>query len=402
MHVLSRPKLATGIALAGAAAIAMSPVTVSQPDIAERVTAAAPAVQLTAIDNPFPLWEAITQQALGSLQALVEDYLSNPAPILTQIANNQTRSISELAGLGTTYVASLGTAAWNLPADALELLADLQAGNVNAALDKLVATVRYPAELTAWLAREAFPILVRPIDRAIGLFAALPAVISPMVDAIMTAASTYIMSVAGTVDDVWQGMKALDFDRTVNALLTGLAVIPATALGLAAAPLQGWIGASRMIAKVLADIDPPPGLPTGAPAGLPDPGASSLMLDVEPEDVEPDVTVQRSAPDTDVQTVSTTVESEVESDVEKVDAAVDSEGDDEEPAEREKVRTGLAFKPGSASPVNDGEAVDSDDDAAVDDTTTVDTVADDTAADDTAGGDESGGDAAGGDESGDD
>ncbi|SEH91809.1 hypothetical protein SAMN04489835_5680 [Mycolicibacterium rutilum] len=344
MHAVSRPKFATGIALAGAAVIALSPVTVPLPDAVERVTAAAPSVQLTAIDNPFPLWEAITQQAVGGLQALVEEYLADPAPILTQIARNQAQSITELAFLGTTYVSSLGTSAWNLPADVLEILADLQAGNVNAAVQQLVATLRAPLDMTAWLAREAFPILVRPIDRLLGLATALPAVISPIVDAIMVAGSTYIMSVAGTADDVWRGIKALDFDRTVNALLTGLAVIPATALGLVAAPLQGWMGASAVIAKVLRDIDPPPGLPTVAPTALPDPEAPSLSIDVPQQDSQPDVTAQRNAV---AQQVSVSESIDVVKDAD-VDVDVDVEEDVEKPV-RPKVRNGLAFSPGSTS-----------------------------------------------------
>ncbi|MGV0853447.1 hypothetical protein, partial [Mycolicibacterium phlei] len=349
MTAVSRPKFTTGIALAGAAAIAMTPVAVKAPDIVERVTAAAPAVQLTAIDNPFPLWEAITQQALGSLQELVNEYIADPVPVLRQIAENQTESLTELAMLATTYVASLGTAVWNTPADVLEILADLQAGNGGAALEKLAATLMTPIDLTAQLGADAFPILVRPIDRLLGLGTAIPAVISPIVDAIMIGASTFIMSVAGTADDVWRAAKVLDVDGAVNALLTGLAVIPATTLGLIAAPFQGWLEASHVIAKVLRDIDPPPGLPTVAATSVPDVDAPSLTLDVVQEDSvlddasDDEVSVQRVALTTESETVEIEEADEVETDI-----AVDDEVEADEDR-GPKVRTGLAFSPGEST-----------------------------------------------------
>jgi hypothetical protein len=288
MNALIRPRLATGVALVGAAAIAMSPVVVSPSDTVDRLTVAAPQIQLNAIDNPFPLWEAITQQALGSLQQLVNEYLADPVPVLRQIAANQTESLTELAMLATTYVASLGTAIWNTPADVLEILGDLQAGNGGAALEKLAATLMTPINLTAKLGADAFPILVRPIDRLLGLGTAIPAVISPIVDAIMIGASTFIMSVAGTADDVWHNVKKLDVDGAINALLTGLAVIPATALGLVAAPLQGLIEASHVIASVLRSIDPPPGLPTSTASQVPDEDAPTVTVDVVDEDPAPE------------------------------------------------------------------------------------------------------------------
>ncbi|MGE2713675.1 hypothetical protein ACQI4L_06445 [Mycolicibacterium litorale] len=257
MYAAIRPRFATGMALATAGIIAVSPVVAAPGPIGEVTAPATVAADtvLSAIDNPFPLWDAVNQELIASLQAIATDFLSRPAPILTQIARNQVTSASELAEIATEYVSALGTAAWEAPERLNTALADLLAGDVDGAVRELTNLVRYPVTLTEWLAGESFPILVRPIDRLIAVAAASPGALNMMVDAVMVATSTFIMSAVGTVDDVWHALKKQDVDRAINAVLTGAAIIPATAVGLAVAPIQGWIQASRFLARAVATTE---------------------------------------------------------------------------------------------------------------------------------------------------
>ncbi|BCI52964.1 hypothetical protein NIIDNTM18_22420 [Mycolicibacterium litorale] len=253
MYAAIRPRFATGLAVATAGIIAVSPL-VAAPQVTAPSAVTAHTV-LTAIDNPFPLWDAVNQELIASLQELAADFLSRPAPILTQIARNQVTSASELAAIATEYVSALGTAAWQAPERLNAVVADLLAGDVDGAVRELTDMARYPVTLTEWLAGESFPILVRPIDRLIAVAAASPGALNMMVDAVMVAASTFVMSAVGTVDDVWHALKKQDFDRAVNAVLTGAAIVPATAVGLAVAPIQGWIQASRFLARAVATTE---------------------------------------------------------------------------------------------------------------------------------------------------
>lgn len=204
---------------------------------------------------------------------------------------------------------------------------------------------RYPVTLSKWALGESFPILVRPIDRLIAVAAASPGALNMVVDAVMVAASTFVMAAVGTVDDAWHALKKQNVDGVINALLTGAAVVPATALGLVAAPIQGWIQASRFLAKAVATTEGQPHDPVTPTLGLRE--ASSVTVDVT------------TAPN-----VPAIEKASVKTDPVTEDVTVDEQGADPVTAvETEVVPT---------------------DDTAADDTAADNTVADDTAADESA------------------
>jgi hypothetical protein len=88
MHVAVRSPLATGVALVGASAIALTPVYPSLPDTAMRTVSSA-AVQLTAQPNPLALWTEVLGAAIQNVGGLGKDVLSDPVPVLRQILKNQ-------------------------------------------------------------------------------------------------------------------------------------------------------------------------------------------------------------------------------------------------------------------------------------------------------------------------
>ncbi|BCI54624.1 hypothetical protein NIIDNTM18_39020 [Mycolicibacterium litorale] len=98
MQLAARPYLATGVALVGASAIALSPVAPPMPDVSEVVSrAVAPA----ALANPFgPVFD----NTVTNIEKLVAAVVANPAPILTQVIENQIASAAVLGGIGRDYV----------------------------------------------------------------------------------------------------------------------------------------------------------------------------------------------------------------------------------------------------------------------------------------------------------
>lgn len=98
MQLTARPYLAAGVALVGASAIAVSPVAPPVPDAAEVVSRA---VAPTAFANPFA---PVFADAVTNIEKLIAAVAANPAPILTQVVENQIATAGVLGGLGRDYV----------------------------------------------------------------------------------------------------------------------------------------------------------------------------------------------------------------------------------------------------------------------------------------------------------
>src|SRR4051812_13184980 len=87
MYAVPRSFVAAGVAMVGASAIAISPVSVTPPDIH-----VAPAIQLAASTD----WSDIFTRAGQSAQALFDTWREAPAPVLQQIIANQISYLQEL------------------------------------------------------------------------------------------------------------------------------------------------------------------------------------------------------------------------------------------------------------------------------------------------------------------
>ena len=105
MHISVRSHLTAGIAVVGAGALALSPVTPLPQNLAPVPTISALAVSLTASQGatvePIALWIDTLQAASDNLTGLVEAYAANPFPIVQQVIANLITFIGELPDFGT-------------------------------------------------------------------------------------------------------------------------------------------------------------------------------------------------------------------------------------------------------------------------------------------------------------
>jgi len=102
MQAALRPYVTAGVALVGASAIAVTPVTVPPPAVEEVRDAA---VELSALVNPIDVFGPILETALENAQALGVQFAENPAPILQQIVVNQ---INGIGNIGSALEAQVG------------------------------------------------------------------------------------------------------------------------------------------------------------------------------------------------------------------------------------------------------------------------------------------------------
>ena len=105
MHISVRSHLTAGIAVVGAGALALSPVTPLPQNLGPVPTISALAVSLTASQgatvDPITLWIDTLQAASDNLTGLIEDYVANPFPIVQQVIANLITFIGELPNFGT-------------------------------------------------------------------------------------------------------------------------------------------------------------------------------------------------------------------------------------------------------------------------------------------------------------
>ena len=108
MHVSARSYLTSGIALFGAGAIALTPITPSSPipDIAAPAVSTA-VVDLTSTANPIALWAQVIAEAADNVAGIGQDWLSDPALILRQIIANQIGNFDTVIKAGQGVVAGL-------------------------------------------------------------------------------------------------------------------------------------------------------------------------------------------------------------------------------------------------------------------------------------------------------
>ncbi|MDX1886490.1 hypothetical protein [Mycolicibacterium sp. 120270] len=129
MQSALRPYVTAGVALVGASAIAVTPVT-APPTAVEEIRDRA--VELSALANPIEIFGPIFETAFENAQALGVRLAENPAPILQQVLVNQ---INGIGNIGSALEAQVGVIP-QLPA----LLSDAIA-NGTANLEALAAFV---------------------------------------------------------------------------------------------------------------------------------------------------------------------------------------------------------------------------------------------------------------------
>lgn len=145
MHVSVRSHLATGVALVGAGAIALSPVQPSLPET-DIPTVSSAAVQLAAQPNPIALWSDVLAAAIHNAGGLGEEVLSDPLPVLRQILKNQFGYFQTLGNAGKGIIEGLAEYAspdnpFGLQAGIRDAFAQFEQGEIAAGVSTLTSTL---------------------------------------------------------------------------------------------------------------------------------------------------------------------------------------------------------------------------------------------------------------------
>jgi hypothetical protein len=134
MHVAARPHVTAGIALAGAAAVAVSPFAPPLPDIhlPNQHDVQAAAVRLTAGWDPLAPWQTALNTASANASTLADNFLLAPGVGLQQAIVNEVGFLKEVIN----DPSSLGTVLQQIATNAQTVASGLTGVNATAATNK--------------------------------------------------------------------------------------------------------------------------------------------------------------------------------------------------------------------------------------------------------------------------
>ncbi len=147
MQAAVRPYLSAGVALVGAGAIALSPISPVVPSDMKlpSVPHVSIPVELAAAVNPIQAYLDLVGNTVENLSSLGQSVLANPAPILRQILANQFATAGDLLSAfqtaGGQLLQNFGTV---VPQELKSALANLAAGNIVGVGQNLVNIIVQP------------------------------------------------------------------------------------------------------------------------------------------------------------------------------------------------------------------------------------------------------------------
>jgi hypothetical protein len=234
MQLAARPHLTAGIALAGAAAIAVSPIAPPLPDIhlpnPARVAASVELAAATLAATP-PSYAQVIQEAVANAQALLNTITANPTPILSKIGQNQAITIQNLMTALQTTGGAIGTALTTTVPPLLQAaFNDLASGNVEGATNNVLTAILAPVFPITGFVPALAAAFTQPLTNLVNAINAVTAggVLSPLAMAV-TGVLGPVLSGAGAfgvaVDNVGNAITAGDPQAALNAVVNGPATI---------------------------------------------------------------------------------------------------------------------------------------------------------------------------------
>ncbi|WP_454792139.1 hypothetical protein [Mycolicibacterium lutetiense] len=293
MPVTLRSPLAMGVALVGASAIALTPISAVPTELPTPAIQST-AVQLTAAVDPLNAWVSLFGNTLTSATALGQQIVADPAPILTQVLRNQAANANTVAGI-VSQVGS-GLVQWatvDVPMY-LEMAADLaQQGKYDQAIMNALAMPVFAMLFPVGIPLMGLSSITVGITE--NLYNVAQTIANPMtllgtVLGTMQVWSSATGELGKSVQSIADAVKAGDAQAAVNALLAAPALI-------ANAVINGTENTPGILTPESASGHPLPGPIAGVMVqvrraiaqalGAPAP-TSTMALRATPDSVAPD------------------------------------------------------------------------------------------------------------------
>lgn len=275
MHTRLRSFTTAGVALAGASVIAVAP-SIAPPPLPDIAVSAAPVsslqTELAAFENPIAVWADVLGATLNNLGALGGQFLASPAPILTQLLENQLANL-EVIGIGLQMGGELlGDVLAQLPGEFEAVFGLLREGQIEAAVQRLTTI---PIGLALPLLGVISPVLLIAQNAT----ANLARVAEELPNHILGPALGALMPIVGTANAFgssaqvfYDAVQAGDFETAASALVNlpavltgaflngfgdfGVGLLTVGASPFTSGPISAILSLREALAAVIQPIDP--------------------------------------------------------------------------------------------------------------------------------------------------
>lgn len=220
MQTAVRSYLTAGVALAGAGVIAVSPIAPTPTDVQlPAIHASSAAVTLNALANPLDAWTQTLTKAGTNLQALGEQLLSSPAPILQTVISNQIGNAAVVENAIKTYGDLLGSTLQDLPA-ALQAASDLAAqGHITDAMDGLTQALLPAIVGVLDLMNGTWSAVDTTTQNIQNVIKAVPTLVQSVALPALFPVLSVVNGLAATAEEVVTAANAGDTEGVVNAFI---------------------------------------------------------------------------------------------------------------------------------------------------------------------------------------
>ncbi|VEG58190.1 Uncharacterised protein [Mycolicibacterium aurum] len=276
MRAGMRPYVTAGVALVGAGLVAVTPIA----PLAADTPAAHSAVQLAAVPSPLQLYPQVVLRSIANAEALVQQYLADPFPIIGKTLENQAVAFADaVAALQSGRVDDFFAAAADIV---------LQPGaSAGAALVHLGAILSQPFALEGFFITAISPVL----SGLVATGQAIGEVVDALTSLDLVGTVNAVLNIpARIIDGVLNGVPGASFG--IFADLPGLLSPADPESDLPAGPIAVGINLDQELGAAI-----PPRESSGALDAVPDPDAAIFTLtadsapvaDPAPEDVTTDI-----------------------------------------------------------------------------------------------------------------
>ncbi|WP_059018999.1 hypothetical protein [Mycobacterium sp. M26] len=270
MQISLRSQLIAGVAVVGASAIAITPIT--QPNVLPTVHA--PAIQLVQFDNPFIVFGPVLEYTVEDIASLISGPVADPLPILRTLAVNQIGNVTDLLVAAGAIGIGVGASLWNIPSGVITATTELLSGDVQGAILALQAAFIEPiaVELTNVTIPKITKVVTQTIDHLTALVNVLPSAVLGIITATVNAVTATIGATVATGQQFANNLQTLNFEGMWNSIIDGVLGTTGILDTLRATTIGGGAGSiTSAIGSAINDIN----VAIGGPASqLPQPSAA--------------------------------------------------------------------------------------------------------------------------------
>jgi hypothetical protein len=226
MQKAVRSYVTTGIALVGAGAIVMSPISVAPPEVhVPAIHASAMSVDLAAAVNPITEWVQVLQTSFTNLAALGSQVQSDPAPLLQQFITNQLANVAIAAPAIEQALGSVVSGVTGIPAQLLTAAQQLAAGNFSDAVQTVFQT-GLGLVLGPVISLLSLPvILTTAAQNFANVVAAVPNLLLPIGLAALSPLAGAAFAFGNSGQEVIDGLRTGDVASAISAIVNAPAAM---------------------------------------------------------------------------------------------------------------------------------------------------------------------------------